>query len=95
VTIKQAKKNCHHRSQHRDEQKNPQLEQVKHQDQSKLGECKQRNELSKSSVRMSKMQLSWCARCMPILLLTMNNAGAKLAALLPPQGGGLEVFNVG
>jgi hypothetical protein len=25
----------------------------------------------------------------------MNNAGAKLAALLPPQGGGLEVFNVG
>jgi hypothetical protein len=32
---------------------------------------------------------------MPILLLTMNNAGAKLAALLPPQGSGPEVFNVG
>jgi hypothetical protein len=40
MTIKEAKENCHHRSRYRDEHKNRQLEQVKHQDQSKLGECK-------------------------------------------------------
>ena len=31
---------------------------------------------------------------MPILSLTINNAGAKLAALLLPQCSGLEVFHV-
>ena len=40
------------------------------------------------------MQLNLRARLLSNLLLTMHKAGAKLAALLPRRGAGLEVFNV-